>query len=597
MLSAGIAPAWAQWAGALLAARRAEQPADHRPLIERCWAALVAEDSALMRIASAWQLSPAEIAVLAICGAVQLDPRLGTLCAAANGNPAAAFATIDLLRELIGTDALPATGSSLLRAGCLIEIDDRGPLAGAEVRLARSVAWMLADVPIRDDDLPVNATLRATDADQEAPRAGRLLIASADRIRRLQAVERHLDAPAFIHCTPPSTTAGWHALIRQATAGVLGIALDYASLQAPEEIAGYWISRAAHLPWAICSTQPLPLGSLPDESWLEFPAEPEEVTDAEWAAVFPGAPPPRRRPVARHLHSAAQAQQPDETPEQTLRRVAGRALLRHARRIAPTADWDSLVLPLAQLRQLRELVDRYRYRATVHDRWRLPVFPSPGVVALFAGPSGTGKTTAAQVIAADLHLDVFRVDLSALVSKYIGETEKNLEEVFTAAQDGEFLLLFDEADALFGRRSAVSDAHDRYANVETAYLLQRIETFDGFVIMTSNFQGNIDEAFLRRIHVSVPFSVPEAADRHRIWDRCLAGAPRGDIDLAFVAEQFDLAGGSIRLAALSAATMAAAHDGPVEMTDILRAVDHEMTKLRRRTNDHQFGRWRESLVD
>lgn len=590
-------PRWVCYASAMLATHHAGNAEEHRAAIERAWSAMLAEDAPLQRMASAWQFSSAEIAVLAICGAVELNPELGALTAA-TGNQGAV--TVGLLRALIGDHALPALATSLLHAGCLLEIDDRGSLAGAEIRLARSVAWMLADVPVRDDDLPVTATLNAVSEagpDDPPERAHRLLVASTDRIRSLQAVAQQLDAPAYLACTPPTSPAGWRALIRQATAGILGVALDYGPLQVPDEAARYWISRGAHLPWAICSPQPLPLASLPDEPWTEARPAPDEATEAEWAAVFPGMPRPRRWPAARHLRSAALAHRPEDTPEQTLRRVAGRALLRHARRITPTDDWDSLVLPPTQLRQLRDLVDRYRFRSTVHDRWRLPAFPSPGVVALFAGPSGTGKTTAAQVIAADLGLEIFRIDLSALVSKYIGETEKNLEEVFTAAQDGDFLLLFDEADALFGRRSEVSDAHDRYANVETAYLLQRIETFDGFVIMTSNFQGNIDEAFLRRIHVSVPFTVPEAADRQRIWDRCLADAPLGDIDLTFVAEQFDLAGGSIRLAALSAATMAAAHDGPVEMTDILRAVDGEMTKLRRRTNPHQFGRWGELLAN
>ena len=170
-------------------------------------------------------------------------------------------------------------------------------------------------------------------------------------------------------------------------------------------------------------------------------------------------------------------------------------------------------------------MSRYRYRSVVHDEWGLPLYPSPGVVTLFSGPSGTGKTTTAEVIAHDLGVDMFRVDLSALVSKYIGETEKNLEEIFSAAHAGDYLLLFDEADSLFGTRSKVTDARDRYANMEVSYLLQRLETYDGFVVLTSNFQGNIDQAFLRRIHVTVHFAVPSVEDRVRIWERSLGGAP------------------------------------------------------------------------
>jgi SpoVK/Ycf46/Vps4 family AAA+-type ATPase len=271
--------------------------------------------------------------------------------------------------------------------------------------------------------------------------------------------------------------------------------------------------------------------------------------------------------------------------------------LRHATRVTPRVGWDELILPAAQTTKLRDLVDRYRYRAVVHNEWGLPLFPSPGVVALFSGPSGTGKTTTAEVIANELGVDMFRVDLSALVSKYIGETEKNLEEIFSAAHAGDYLLLFDEADSLFGSRSKVSDARDRYANMEVSYLLQRLETYDGFVVLTSNFQGNIDQAFLRRIHVTVHFAVPSVEDRTRIWMRSLAQAPQDDLDLGFVADKFDLTGGSIRNASLTAAFYAASSGRSIEMVDVLRAVSQEMAKLGRRPNDDQFGRWLDELKD
>jgi SpoVK/Ycf46/Vps4 family AAA+-type ATPase len=216
------------------------------------------------------------------------------------------------------------------------------------------------------------------------------------------------------------------------------------------------------------------------------------------------------------------------------------------------------------------------------------------VVALFSGPSDTGKTTTAEVIAHDLGVDMFRIDLSALVSKYIGETEKNLEEIFSAAHAGDYLLLFDEADSLFGSRSKVTDARDRYANMEVSYLLQRLESYDGFVILTSNFQGNIDPAFLRRIHVTVNFPVPGAAERARIWALSLANAPQDDLDLNFVAEQFDFSGGSIRNAALTAAFRAAGAGRAVGMTDILHAVNQEMAKLRRSSVRPMVGRREET---
>jgi SpoVK/Ycf46/Vps4 family AAA+-type ATPase len=203
---------------------------------------------------------------------------------------------------------------------------------------------------------------------------------------------------------------------------------------------------------------------------------------------------------------------------------------------------------------------------------------------------------AACVVAREHGVDMFAVDLASVVSKYIGETEKNLEQIFSAAHAGDYLLLFDEADALFGSRSKVSDARDRYANMEVSYLLQRLESYDGFVVLTSNFQGNIDPAFLRRIHLTVHFPVPGAEDRERIWARSLGQAPTDDLDLAFISKQFDLTGGSIRNAALTAAFDAAGGSGRIGMAELLRAIGHEMTKLGRRINDEQFGRW-SSQVD
>ena len=300
-----------------------------------------------------------------------------------------------------------------------------------------------------------------------------------------------------------------------------------------------------------------------------------------------GATPDRRRSCASRRASPSL----HTDPQDAIRRVASGTLLKHATRITPRVGWDELILPAAQRQRLHDLVSRYRYRSVVHDEWGLPLYPSPGVVTLFSGPSGTGKTTTAEVIAHELGVDMFRVDLSALVSKYIGETEKNLEEIFSAAHAGDYLLLFDEADSLFGTRSKVTDARDRYANMEVSYLLQRLETYDGFVVLTSNFQGNIDQAFLRRIHVTVHFAIPSVEDRARIWERSLGDAPLDDLDLAFIADKFDLTGGSIRNAALTAAFYAAGGGRKITMIDMLLAITQEMIKLGRRPNDDQYGRW------
>ena len=226
---------------------------------------------------------------------------------------------------------------------------------------------------------------------------------------------------------------------------------------------------------------------------------------------------------------------------------------------------------------------RCRHRETVFGTWGFAAEPSAGVVALFAGPSGTGKTLAAEVVAADLGVDLYKVDLANLVSKYIGETEKNLGRVFDVAEASNLALFFDEADALMGKRSAVSDAHDRYANIEVAYLLQRLERYEGLAVLASNLANNIDPAFVRRFHVVVEFPVPGPAERLRIWQRCLpALVPLDrDVDLERLANEVEISGGTIRNAALGAAFLAADGGHPIAMETLVRAVQREMQKIGR----------------
>jgi SpoVK/Ycf46/Vps4 family AAA+-type ATPase len=203
-----------------------------------------------------------------------------------------------------------------------------------------------------------------------------------------------------------------------------------------------------------------------------------------------------------------------------------------------------------------------------------------GTTALFAGPPGTGKTTAAEVVAGDLGLDLFTIDLSAVVSKYIGETEKNLERIFSAAEDTDAILFFDEADALFGKRSDVREAHDRYANIEVAYLLQRMEQYEGIAILATSLRQHLDDAFTRRLAFVVDFPFPGDAERRRIWELTLAGAPlAAGADLDLLARGFRLSGGSIRNAALQAAFLAAGDGTPVGMPHLLDAVRRELRKM------------------
>ena len=275
-------------------------------------------------------------------------------------------------------------------------------------------------------------------------------------------------------------------------------------------------------------------------------------------------------------------------------------LERLARRIEPAVGWDDLVLPGPTRRALRELTARARHRDQVLDEWRMRPGGGRGrgIAGLFAGDSGTGKTMSAEVIAADLGLDLYTVNLATVVDKYVGETEKNLERIFTEAAGVNGVLLFDEADAIFGKRSEVRDAHDRYANIESAYLLQRIESFDGLAILATNLRANLDDAFTRRLDTVVDFPVPDEVLRRALWDRCLGSAlPRSDdVDLDFCATAFELSGGNIRSVAVSAAYLAAEAGRPVAMTDLVTAVATEYRKLGRLCLDREFGPYRVLLT-
>jgi AAA+ superfamily predicted ATPase len=262
---------------------------------------------------------------------------------------------------------------------------------------------------------------------------------------------------------------------------------------------------------------------------------------------------------------------------------SGAELARLAHRIVPRADFDSLVVPPEVLAQLHELCARLATREMVSREWAGGSVHArgAGVTALFAGPSGTGKTLSAEAVARELGYDLYRIDLSGIVSKYIGETEKNLDRVFAAAEHANAVLFFDEADALFGKRSEVKDAHDRYANIEIAYLLQKMEQFDGLAILATNLKQNLDEAFARRLTFTVSFPFPEEPERRRLWDRLWpARAPRAaDVDLAWFAREYRMSGGNIRNTVMAAAHLAAADGQVITRQHLLHATRREFQKL------------------
>jgi len=261
-----------------------------------------------------------------------------------------------------------------------------------------------------------------------------------------------------------------------------------------------------------------------------------------------------------------------------------------AERLDARATWDDLVLPDQETASLREIATHARRRALVHEDWGFSqrMNRGLGLSALFAGESGTGKTMAAEVIANELNLNLYRIDLSAVVSKYIGETEKNLRQLFDAAEDGGTILFFDEADALFGKRSEVKDSHDRYANIEINYLLQRMESYAGLAILATNLKNALDPAFLRRLRFILRFPFPSAQERRRIWQRAFPPAvPVGPLDLDFLA-RLNVAGGTVSNIALRAAFLAAGRREPVTMDIVLEAARGEFRKLERPVNDVDF---------
>jgi hypothetical protein len=254
-----------------------------------------------------------------------------------------------------------------------------------------------------------------------------------------------------------------------------------------------------------------------------------------------------------------------------------------AQKITPHFRWEDIVLPAEQVKQLRQMCDQVKHRSLVMEAWGFEqkLALGKGLNVLFSGPPGTGKTMAADIMAAELGLDLYKIDLATVVSKYIGETEKNLARIFSEAETSNTILFFDEADALFGKRTEVKDAHDRYANLEVSYLLQRMDEYEGVVILATNLRQNMDRAFVRRLHFIIEFPFPTADDRQRIWQQIWPDAAPLDkqVDLDLLANQLEITGGHIRNIALAAAFLAAAEDRSIHMDDLVQAAESEYKKI------------------
>jgi hypothetical protein len=550
-------------------------------------------DSPLASLARSARLAPPEAEVLALLAAVETSPARQRLVAYVQDSVQLPQLTLATLGRIFAdpdhpADLCVAPGAALCRAE-LVEVGISGAWATRTCALPGRVVWHLRGDSSADADLPPGSSRQAGEAAGDEPAL--LMVNGGDRQSRLGVVAHRWPGRGRLMCTVPTSRAQWSAVVREATLGDLVVVLH---LDAPLDPTGAdLVTRTAHLTWVLSSTVELPLESLPDRPWREVRVDSGEADAADWRAALGTDPDPAYRLSRDQLRLVAAARQAADGPVgPAVRRLAGGHLERLAVRVRPRRTWADLVLPADDAQQLRELAARHRQRGVVYRDWQFPALPSTGIVAMFAGPSGTGKTLAAEVVAGELGLDLYKVDVSAVVDKYIGETEKNLERIFVAAAAGDLVLFFDEADALFGKRSEVSDARDRYANIEVAYLLQRLESYDGLVILATNLQRNIDQAFLRRISVAVDFVLPEEPQRRAIWQRCFPPtAPVADLDLDFVARQFKISGGVIHNAALAAAFLAAEEGDAITMRHVVLAIKREFQKLGRLRTEAEFERY------
>ena len=576
---------------------------------------------ALVSLAQRTGLTRFERDVLMLCAAAELDPSIRGLYADVHGSEAMAYPTFALALMVLPDPAWEALApEGVLREWRLIEVN-------------RPWGESLISSPLRTDERIVNHLKGLDHLDarlnvllQPAPPAYEQLL-PASHLAAVEPVAQYLaDGPVAQLVGPDRASAMLVASAAAARAGCQLCVLPAAVLpQSPEELdelARLWRRESALSPVALC----VDVGGAGRDGDLAAAlvtrlATPvlirarESVPGINAHGVVLDIDPPtmseRRAAWLEHLPPGSPAD-PDTLAAQfaldtaTIAAAAAdpdpwarcRVLTRpyvdgYAQRLQPQVGWDDLVLGEPQTRLLHAIADQARNRWQVYEEWGLAAKTTRGLglSALFCGPSGTGKTLAAEVLARDLDLDLYRTDLSAVVSKYIGETEKNLRQLFDAAEAGGWVLFFDEADALFGKRTEVSDAHDMYANIQIDYLLQRMEAYRGLAILSTNMRSALDTAFLRRLRFIISFPFPDAAQRRAIWalafPESLPGAASLDLDgLAGLPAN----GGMIRNIAMNASFLAAARRTGLDMEVVLTAVQDEFTKLQLPIRQHDLDR-------
>ena len=567
----------------------------------------LSEDTTFGIIASNASLPIDDAELLAVAATAEIDGSCNQLMAEVQGHPARNRMTLGSIAMLLGpshSGAICVSPDAPLRRAAYVDVEAVGPWAEHHVIVYPTLLWALFGDTSRNPQLPSETTFFEHDPDptndslaDPSMCSDFVVVNGADRLRRRQTGAQHSVSNRFVCARAPDTNTGWAALVCEATISGRGICIEIDD--ALPEPARRWITQAHHLAWVVSAESGPEIDDLPERSWLSVLAEAAEPTDHEWAAVLGSDTPRSHRLSLDQLRQVGRARSAlGGDLDAAVRRLTSGRLDKMTQRIRPTRGWDDIVLSKPRIDLLQSIAKRYQHANLVYDHWGFAPTPSRGLVALFSGPSGTGKTLAAEIVAGALGLDVFKLDLSSVVSKYIGETEKNLDAVFDAAASGNMVLFFDEADALFGKRSEVKDARDRYANIEVSYLLQRLESYDGIVVLATNFEKNIDDAFLRRIHARIEFMIPGVDERVKIWQQNLPEtAPVQDVDISWLAEQFELSGGAIRNAAVQAAFVAASAGSNVTMECVVTGIAREFQKMGRILKERDFGEFFPMLSD